>query len=179
MPKVKRCPYAYHKRKGSRLRSADVQEVGELIADLAKTHGTSFDSVPPLELVRASRTSRGAVLKRYIEWNNQKAADAFRIEQARRIILSIEVVYIDKARNEIRSPAFVGVQDPLRPRQITYSPADVVWSRKNLSDQVVTRAKRTLEAWIREYENVKFLSGAVRAAKIALKCCKTSRSKSK
>lgn len=151
---------------GSRIRKGDVQKIGTLVWAAAKKHGREFHSTPLKPLLEQARDPNSP-LHKYLEWDDKKAAESFRLEQIRKIVLSIDIIYLEKGGKEIRSPANISVSTPGRDR-VVYAPAPVVWGDKMLSDQVKARAKRLMDIWIREFEQFTYLDEQVQAAKLIL-----------
>lgn len=81
----------YQARKGCILKEKDAQEVGESLDNLRinnKGHLKTED------VVKAAK-DKGSVLHNYFEWDNNKSAKGFRMQQARNLIGSVvEIVII-------------------------------------------------------------------------------------
>lgn len=78
----------YRWKPGSEWRNGDVQRVGEQLKTLADEHG---DQLTPTLIVEAARPE-DTPLHRLFEWNNDRAAELYRRQQARRVMQSIEVI---------------------------------------------------------------------------------------
>src|SRR5690348_5499317 len=83
---------------------ADPQKIGE---ELEKLSGDAGELTPDV-VVEAARNPRN-VLHKHFEWDDQKAAEAFRLDQARCLIRS--VVVEDDDSEEGRSAAFISIAD--------------------------------------------------------------------
>src|SRR5689334_21906454 len=77
----------YKPRQGSRLRQADVDKITPALSHLIDDNGPL---TPPI-VVKAAKP-KNAPLHEYFEWDNNKAADEFRLEQACRMLASIRIV---------------------------------------------------------------------------------------
>lgn len=78
--------------KGTRY-PADANAVGQALATLEKQHG----KIKPRHLVELA-TPNDSPLHQLFEWDNTKAADAYRTHQARNVIRCIEVVVTQRPR---------------------------------------------------------------------------------
>lgn len=98
-------------------------------------------------VVEASRDP-GAPLHGEFEWNDRKAAGAYRVEQAKYLIRSITVIaeQADGPPQPIR--AFVSV---VRDDDRSYTSVEHALSDKELRTQVLRQAWNELEAWQRRY----------------------------
>ena len=105
----------YKLRKGTSLKVTDAQVVGETLEQLRSTHGksdTAFGKVEHFktESVVLAASSPKSPLHKYFEWNNTKASDQWRLQQARNLVSSIvEVTYVGGEPVEQRS--FLSVHD--------------------------------------------------------------------
>lgn len=79
----------YYAENGSRFSNKDAEIIGPVLVDLAEKGGVTARDV--LDVAR----SKNNPLHTYFEWNNEKAADLFRLEQARNIMRSIRITYQD------------------------------------------------------------------------------------
>lgn len=100
----------------------------------------------PKDLVEHSRDP-AAPLHPAFEWDNDTAAEAYRIEQARYLIRSIEVVVLPEPEaTPVR--AFVSVR---RDDDRSYTSVTHAMTDPDLRQQVLDNALRELEAWRRRY----------------------------
>ena len=98
------------------------------------------------DLVEQSREPT-APLHPAFEWNNEVAAEAYRVEQAKYMIRSIEVVVRDEPEAKpVR--AFVSVK---RDEDRSYTSVSHAMSDADLRKQVLQNALRELEAWRNRY----------------------------
>lgn len=115
-------------REGSHL-PGDPQKVGETLTSIESEHGSL---TPPIVVKEAEPDD--SPLHRYFEWDDAKAADSFRLEQARYLVASVVVV---RAERPDATPvrAFVSVKDE---GERTYSPIQVVLSQPDLKAQAIS-----------------------------------------
>lgn len=100
------------------------------------------------ELVVEAARDEDAPLHPAFEWNDKRAAEAHRLEQARYLIRSIEVV-VDRGDPEpVPIRAFVNVQ---RDEDRSFTSTFHALSDVDLRAQVIASAWRELEAWRRRH----------------------------
>ena len=127
------------KEVGPAPRGVDAQAVGEEIEALG-----GDDGVTPAELVEAARKP-GSSMHDYFEWDDKKAADAHRLNQARYLLRTIAVV-VREDEPPVRAFHAVVVEDgegddpadthdALRPRR--YVPVSIVAAKPSLLRQVL------------------------------------------
>ena len=108
---------------GSRL-SGKPQVVGEFLTQIKKESG----SLTPPAIVNAARPKKSP-LHRYFEWDNSKAAEKWRLQQARLLVCSVVTVSVDgEETTPVRS--FVSLND-------NYEMLDVVMSDEQMRQQAL------------------------------------------
>lgn len=118
----------------------DAQLIGSEIERLEAEHQ---HKLTPEEIVRAAKTERSP-LHTIFEWDNQRAADRYRIEQARHLVSLIDVIITKPDQTEGAVRAFVSVSgDDGR----GYVSTVHALSDPQLRQQVIARAWTELEAW--------------------------------
>lgn len=133
-------PVTYGWRPGSRV-NLDAQKVGEAIARLQKARN---EPLAPEDVVDAARSPK-SVMHAHFEWDDTKAATAYRTEQARELVrsLTVEVAHSNIEPRFVR--AHVNVQDDSGSRG--YVDVHTAMSSHELRRQVIARAWTELEAW--------------------------------
>lgn len=122
----------------------DAQVAGE---ELERIRTWNNGRLEPKAVVAASRDP-GAPLHAAFEWSDEKAAEAYRQDQASHIIRHIDVV-IDDSRDEPETiRAFVSVK---RDEDRSYTSIIHALSDDELRAQVVAQAWVDLEAWHKRY----------------------------
>ena len=150
---------------GARISKTTVQALGETIVRIGSRG--RYDAIKAEDLVTAAKDPT-CPLHAEFEWDNDTAADKYRITQARYLLRSINVVYLDKGGNEIETRAFSHVYDSQEDDQV-YVPASKVWSNREFSNQVKEDAHKEMEQWIHRYEQYRYLAQAVKSARATLK----------
>jgi alkylated DNA nucleotide flippase Atl1 len=77
----------YSFKEGSQFNQKSAQKVGETLSGMTKS------SPLTAERVVGEAKREASPLHKFFEWNNQKAAKEYRLEQARRLMRSVVVVY--------------------------------------------------------------------------------------
>lgn len=113
--------------------------------------------VDPKRVVAWARSHRASALHASFLWNNTKAAEQYRLWQARELIVSVEAVYEDGVRRQVYVSPMVS-----RGRGGYHRLVDVV-VRKELRDQFLSEALKELERVCAKYADLAELTG-VRAA---------------
>ncbi len=130
---------------------ANPQRIGEELAKLAKG---SAGRLTPSAVVEAARNPRSAMHKCF-EWDDAKAAAAFRLDQARDLIRVIRTV--DEEDQPTR--AFLSVADP---SGVSYRAAQEIAGSRELQLAVLKQAERDLEAFERRYRDLQDVCESVR-----------------
>lgn len=133
------------------------QEIFTLMKKLKK------QTIKPEDVVEDA-TRQNAAYHDYFEWDDDIAGDAYRKEQARDMMRSIvQVVAIDSDHDEeVRILYNVVIND-----ESVYAPKDLVFSDRELSDQVLGYALKEMHAWSKRYKTYRELSGVRKAIKEA------------
>lgn len=132
-------PVSYGWRPGSRV-SLDAQKVGEAIAKLQKAANAPLE---PETIVEAARDKK-SVMHAHFEWDDAKAAGAYRTDQARELVRSLTV---EVSRSNIE-PRFVRAHVSVESGgDRGYVSTAVAMGSQELRRQVIARAWSELEAW--------------------------------
>ena len=158
MARKQRTPKLYKARAGSGLSDEDAEIVGARLTVLADGKAVSAKRI--LDDARP----QDSPLHRFFEWDNAKAAEAYRLNQARQLARSITVTII-RDRREEQSRAFHAVRfEGAR----GYISSAVVFSRGDLAAQVVGRAAEELQGWINRYRSYTALAKAIETVNEAI-----------
>ncbi len=138
--------------------SGNAQEVGETLHQIRSRRG----KLTPIDVVDAAR-SKKSVLHRYFEWNDRKAADEYRKEQARYLIACI--VTIQAGDDEVRPVrSFVSINNSYEPLEVVMSDA----AMRQQAIQDVQDAIRSLKEKLVSFEEfADVLAALERVDKIA------------
>lgn len=156
---------SYKAKVGSHLTDKDAERIGKFLEKKMGKVGKDAE-----EVVRAAQPSHSPI-HRDFEWNDEIAGHQYRLEQARKIIRSIMVVYTNgKSTEPTRAFHHVVIaQDEVR--RSAYVPAAVVWETPDYASQVIENARRELETWsirYREYESLAKAAALVDEALLAI-----------
>lgn len=131
---MKRAP-SFRLREGFRLKKGlSPQRVGDELYRLQKEGRGE-----PSDVVEAARSPKSPMHAQF-EWDDSKAAEAHRLEQARYLIRSIEVVYSEVGGGEVAAKAFHVVQGE---KSRSYAPVFVERQQSQISE-VVERERAVL-----------------------------------
>jgi len=112
----------------------DPQVAGETLATLAKGKG----HLQPQMVVDASRPKR-APLHNYFEWDNKKAGELHRLDQASKLIRSVRVVAQEASETVLRRP-FIHIPAQIKGTPSSYYPTATVMSSVDLRGRAIADA---------------------------------------
>jgi hypothetical protein len=137
---------------------ADPNVIGHALAEIAeKANGELL----PKDVVDAARDPAHD-LHKYFEWNDARAAEQYRIDQARRIIRCIRV----EESGRPPSPAFLSVSDT---GGTSYRAIEEIRSSAAMQAAVLARAEADLEAFEKRYSNLIEVVEFVKSARDAVR----------
>lgn len=146
---------------GSRIGSKkEAQLVGEYLAALAGPRQV----ITPVEVLEAAQ-SPGSPLHRYFTWDDSKAAQQWRINEARQVLRSIVVCRIEGDQVS-KSRDWLSVADD--DQQVAYVRSEFVWQTPSLADRVIEQARGQMEDWVRRYQDYEQIREAVSAGRTVL-----------
>jgi hypothetical protein len=140
-------------------READPQEIGEAIAAVAERQG---GRLTPDAVVEEARSPE-SVLHRHFEWDNDVAAEAYRLDQARGIIRCIRIVEPKAEEGVVR--AFLSINDSGH----SYRAVREVLNSSALQGLILRQAERDLEAWEKRYRQLTDICDLIRIARERLR----------
>lgn len=126
------------------------QTVGEEIERLSR-----HENITPTDVVTAAR-DENSPLHRFFDWDDQSAAEKYRLTQARHIISAISVTITESAEPV---PAFVRVvyQEEAAPTSL-YVPIAKAMSNKESRDYLLNEAMIALRGWRKRYSELSELA---------------------
>lgn len=139
------------------LENANAQRIGEALEKIAVEHD---GDLTPAAVVEAAK-SRSSPLYRHFEWNDQKAAEAHRLNQARVLIRAIRIE--DIAEEPVQ--AFLSIASTTG---VSYRAASEVLSSVDLQRRVLAQAERDLLAFEVRYKSLSAICTHIRQARDAL-----------
>lgn len=123
------------------------KEFGELAAD---------------SIVRAAGR-RGSALRPEFEWNDDVAGHEYRMEQARRLLRAIHVVYLGDDGQEHETRWYQVIPDDAKPGLDVYYNVEQILAEPSYRETVVTTARRELIAYRDRYRSIEALYGVHQA----------------
>ena len=149
----------YRWAEGTRVKSK-AQAVGERLTALTKKAG----QITP-EMVVEDARRKDAPYHDDFEWEDTKAAELYRLEQARYLLRHIEITRNDEGKAPIRgflNIVLTSAEEGEEKDQV-YATIGYVMSKPELRRQVLARAWKELQAWVVRYKELKEF-GRVRKA---------------
>ena len=146
--------YCFRENPGIEIGKLTAQVVGETLADIENRHGV----IDPHTVVDESRPD-DAPLHPVFEWRDEIAAERWRVEQARRVVRSVEIVAED--RNQPTQIAYVNIQS-----QGGYVSAAAVRSQPDLFEEAQQAYRSRLEAAAAQLAKVEDLAPADQRSRI-------------
>lgn len=143
------------------------QQVGEYLDGLEKQYG----EITP-ELVLEEARSANSLLHDFFTWDNNQAAHAHRLWQARQLIGRVHVRIVDdgKDRNPVR--AFINLKSD---QGQSYTNTVAALSNEFKRAQILKRARDELIGWRNRYDDLQEFAGIIVAIDEATKDTEKSR----
>lgn len=94
-------------------------------------------------------------LHSFFEWDEGKAAEQYRLQQARGLIRAVVAVYVDGKNKAVRSKAYVHIAEKTAPH---YRETGHAMSQTKTRNMVLQRAWQELSAWRKRYQDLKAFS---------------------
>lgn len=101
-----------------------------------------------------------------LEWDNEKIGDKWRLEQARSLIASIEVVELADTPNEVRKRAFVSLSNGDGTGR-SYRAVEEIEHDPALQRILLEQALAELKSWLHRFRDLAAIAGHVAAAQKA------------
>ena len=151
--------YAFDHAAPERVR-ADPQVIGEALDAIRVESGGQLH---PQAVVADARDPK-SVLHPHFEWNDAKAAEAHRLDQARALIRSIRI--IDEEDDDRARPAFLSIRAD---SGVGYRSYHDVLSSPDLRQRLLEGAQRDLDAWTARYRELREIVELVEPARTELR----------
>ncbi len=152
----------YKPAKGSALTVEQAQRYGTAIAQLIEERD---GSIVAQEVVDAAEPKESPLHDAF-EWNDKRAAQRWRLEQSRQLLLSIHVVVKSKDGEEEAIRAFYNVRTDDSYTQRTpgvYVTVDRMMDEEELKAQILEEAARYLRSWRKKYAQYEEFAEVVKA----------------
>lgn len=143
----------YKVRKNYRFKKEDAQIIGKELERLSKKHQ---GRITP-EIVLKEATKNKNPLHKYFDWDNDRAAHQWRIQQTRYMIRSIEVQIGNEETVIVRK--FYSLEDDEDGGEVTYIDVDVIKDSSLLRQQIIQRALKEIKYWQEKYKSYKEFDG--------------------
>jgi hypothetical protein len=145
---------------GARFQSGALQDADIVGRHLDLLRQQQHGELTPEDVVNDARNPNSP-LHTHFEWNDNAAAEQYRLQQARGLIRAVVAVYVDDKAPAKRTRAFVHIPEPGTPH---YRSADHAMSQKRTRKLVLEQAWRDFQAWRKRYEELEELSMIFTAA---------------
>lgn len=142
----------YRPAAGSSLSKEKAQIVGETLEKMG--------SFTPLDVVQAARNEESP-LHEHFTWDDLKAAEKYRLWEARHLVNTITVV-VTVAGKETETRGFhsITMEGDDETIEQRYTAIKIVSASPDMREQVIERAKRELAGWSARYEQYQDVFGA-------------------
>lgn len=135
-------------------KGADPQKIGEALEAIAVANGGTITPAVVLETAKDPKNP----LHAHFEWDDGKAAIAYRMDQAREIV---RVIRVEDEDEEPRQ-AFLSISDG---GGTAYHRVGDVMRSSGLQLRVLAQAERDLQAWERRYSSLSDICDLVKVAR--------------
>lgn len=131
---------------------------GDVILAIEKRDG----SVTKASLLEASRPEDSPTHKCF-EWDDHKAAEQWRLNQAGAIIRDLQIEYVDSESDSEPTviPMFVNVKPSGLLDEGVYKSAEIAVRNENDNATIISNAIRDLEKFKKKYETIASLKGII------------------
>jgi hypothetical protein len=151
--------YAFDGAVPGRAKRADPQVIGEALETIRLENGGELH---PHAVVADARDAKSP-LHRYFEWDDKKAAEAHRMDQARALIRSIRVI---DDKDEKSRPAFLSIRSDVG---IGYHSIRDVLNSRDLRQRLLEQAQRDLDSWTARYHELREIVELIEPARRELR----------
>jgi len=138
----------YCAKKGSPFRKDKAQEYGERLEYIQKTKKKSYVTVDDF---LEDAILEESPFNEYIDWDNNKAGDSWRRQQARNLMNHLYIVVVNDDTNE-PTPAFYSVVVTNGEEKKAYIDVDNANSNEDYNSQIVEEATNKIKSWIFRYK---------------------------
>lgn len=141
----------YKTRQGSPFKEEDAQIIGEFI------DSTSDKSTKGI--LEAVRNNPDCAMYKYIEWDDTKAADEYRLQQIRNIVEHI-IIEVRQIGNHLPIRAFYSIRE-IGDSEPKYVSMETAFDNVSYRQQIIERAKSELRNWAERYSQYEELSSLI------------------
>lgn len=147
----------YRFKASSRLPAARAQKIGEHLNTLAVRGALTAESV----LVDAKK--KRSPIHDLFEWDDTEAACKYRLDQARHLLRSVEVVYHKTPQQVEPVRAFVTIRDCDAAESSEYMRTITVLSTPEHRQALLSQARKEMREWAARYRHLSELAAVVDA----------------
>lgn len=141
--------------------NADANVVGAVYERLEEEGGVTKE-----RFLDASRPEESPTHNLF-EWDDTKAAEAYRLETSKKIIGCLRMTVVGKSNEEIQVRAFVNISPPSEKAE--YECIETVMQDENKREVYLTRVKQELDNYIRRNAHIEELADILIEAGMNLK----------
>lgn len=135
-------------------RGMDATYVGSHCEKLRESNG---GSVTPRVVVDDAESDQSP-LHTLFEWDNVKAADEFRLEQARNLLRSLTVIIPERPSHPVRAFVNIRQESPSGETESAYTSIEVALRNPAMRNQLLADATNELAAWRQRYRELEEFS---------------------
>jgi hypothetical protein len=152
-------PMVYRWKGGAQVGAADPQAVGERLETIRTRNN---GRMAPGDVVNDA-TDQASPLHPLFEWNDVRAAHAYRLEQAGYIIrhIAVEIAKDEGDGEPTVTRAFVSIREDDSKQR--YTSVQAAMADPDLREQVMRTAWAELQSWQRKYQELKVFAGVFSA----------------
>lgn len=129
----------------------DANVVGGVVEKIESEHGAVTKEL----LLEESRPEDSATHSMF-EWDNDKAAEKWRLEQAKQTINALRVVYVKPDKEKVTVKAFVNVSD--FSNKAVFRNVDIALRDEDMREIYLKRIRSELEAYIKRNQDFEELA---------------------
>lgn len=131
-------------------RGQDPNRVGEAIAKVRNSVPDEADTRDLHEALLKKAKAKASPLHPFAEWDNDKAAHSYRIGQMSRLVRSVEVVHVDREKQEVARVRAFPVIERKGEKTGTYHPINVVMADEMKLENYRHQIRRALISAMRQ-----------------------------
>lgn len=132
-------------------RKVDANVVGGVVEQLESEHGTATKE----DFLDVSRPENSPTHCLF-EWDDSIAAEQYRLDQSRKIITNLRVVYLNTKNEETKVPAFINTAPPKE--KCVYESIETALKHENKREIILNRLRGELDAFINRNKHIEELA---------------------
>lgn len=150
----------YEFAEGARLQSgANIDDANAVGTHLEMLREKFKGELTPADVI-ADAKSHNSPLHSFFEWSDTKAAEQYRLQQARGLIRAVVAVVVSAGVPAQRMQAFVHIAEAGTPH---YRSVDHAMSSERTREMVLRQAFKEFRAWQKRYEHLEELADLFKA----------------